>query len=770
MSSCVCTKPDADNIPIWRDGQGANTRLVSYLKTKKDQHKGSAPHSPEEMRSRQTLWTPRTPQDWAICWVRKNYFIFPCLPKSKAPATEHGFKDASNDEKVVRAWWKQNPNYNPAISLGPSNLVVRDFDTIKPTVDWPSTFTVKTGRLPVNGIDGIQMYYLGSCKTHGVAGGEVRSRGAYVLAPGSVHPSGNVYQIVCDLPLAVSPEQNVEEVKTHAPAVGSDEQNAIADYLEGAFEVAGIDYQSPLEYEGGFKWLIACPWKSEHTTGKDFDSSSAVIMWSSGKLIYECKHGHCQGIRQWKELRAYMEEVVGHFLTFGPPDTTPVYLGGKNIVASASQQATSKPEAQKNPNEIPTLPSLESYLEESDIPPFDPSVISEDSILRRFVDLVSKGTGIPDQFAFAVAKAVLGIRMDGIVKFADYSLRTNLYVALIGATGTGKNSCWDRTREIITPVGGIGSASGAICRINFLDTLDSGAGLKDAFFEKPDMPILAFHGEVEELGAKTGATRQPEILTTLIDLKDNTRITRALARQNKKEMGNARLGAVLCGQEGAIFTRALAGRTKLGLWDRMYPEFATLEPPTKLPPISAEKAVALLTELNSLDYAVTMSLSEPAKQIFSVFWNSLPAKEKNAIRLRNAMVVDAFIMAFARHATEVSTADALAAVKIAYRQLIIRKVCFTTEVPDKTGYYSGLIKKSIEKMKRRIDGSESCDVVAMSERDFLTATNAYRDNEEHFFKRAWDVLRPVLLSKHVVVKANGQKYEKWRPQDHDDNQ
>jgi hypothetical protein len=164
-----------------------------------------------------------------------------------------------------------------------------------------------------------------------------------------------------------------------------------------------------------------------------------------------------------------------------------------------------------------------------------------------------------------------------------------------------------------------------------------------------------------------------------------------------------------------------------------------------------------------------MSLSAEAKQIFATFWNSLPSKEKNAIRLRNAMVVDAFIMAFARHATEVSAADALAAAKIAQRQLIIRKVCFTTEVPDKTGYYSGLIKKIIEKMSRRLNAGEELDAVAMSERDFLTATNAYRDNEEHFFKKAWDVLRPIFLAKHFVVKANGQKYEKWLPQAHDDN-
>ena len=262
--------------------------------------------------------------DSALDCLRRGWFVFPCYPKSKAPAGKvvpHGVKDASNDESRICEWWYIDPNVNPAIALGPSNLVVYDFDEIKPFENLSTTFTVKTGRIPADGIEGIQMCFAGSTNTHGhpCGGGEVRSRGAYVMAPGSIHPSGNPYVIVADFPLAPSPEQSEEVVKPSQPAIGTDEQERKATFVEEAFKASGIRYRSRVAHEGGFMWLIICPWGLEHSEGEDFDSSSAVIMWPSGKLIYECKHKHCSGIRQWHQLRDWMQESAARFLQFGDP-------------------------------------------------------------------------------------------------------------------------------------------------------------------------------------------------------------------------------------------------------------------------------------------------------------------------------------------------------------------------------------------------------------------------------------------------------------------
>ena len=310
-----------------KDNSDVRIRLVvpdADRKTEDVVHPGELTQAKDPVKENKTA-PEKTLLEHALDCVRRGWFVFPCYPGVKAPAGDvvpHGVNQATNDESVIRGWWEKNPNYNPAIALGPSNLVVYDFDTIKPFDNLPPTFTVQTGREQVNGIVGIQKYFIGSCKTHGHpgGGGEVRSRGAYVMAPGAVHPSGMPYVIISDLPLAPSPEQNQEAEKPFGPAIAMGEQETIADYVENAFDAAGIDYHARVAHgESGLKWFIRCPWHSEHTSGKDFDTSSAVIMWPSGKLIYECKHSHCLGIRQWKELRACMQQKVGHYLVFGEP-------------------------------------------------------------------------------------------------------------------------------------------------------------------------------------------------------------------------------------------------------------------------------------------------------------------------------------------------------------------------------------------------------------------------------------------------------------------
>src|SRR5690625_4201082 len=36
--------------------------------------------------------------------------VFPCRPDTKRPYTDNGFKDATTDEKQVRAWWRRWPD------------------------------------------------------------------------------------------------------------------------------------------------------------------------------------------------------------------------------------------------------------------------------------------------------------------------------------------------------------------------------------------------------------------------------------------------------------------------------------------------------------------------------------------------------------------------------------------------------------------------------------------------------------------------------------
>jgi len=260
--------------------------------------------------------------EYALDCVRRGWYVFPCWPKKKNPATKNGVNDASNDEKQVRKWWATNPNFNPAIALGLSNLVVYDFDGSEPFANLPASFTVKTGRAAVNGIGGLQIYFAGSCATrkHSDRNGEVRGRGSYVMAAGSVHPdTGRRYEVVNDVPLVASPEQNeAAPIKKGVPVCPA-KLESLATNIETAFKAAGItspEYKTPERSAGpaagSVKWIIRCPWYSEHSpkNTSEKDTSSAVILYSDGKRIYTCQHSHCLNIHQWKELRAWMRESV----------------------------------------------------------------------------------------------------------------------------------------------------------------------------------------------------------------------------------------------------------------------------------------------------------------------------------------------------------------------------------------------------------------------------------------------------------------------------
>jgi hypothetical protein len=126
----------------------------------------------------------------------------------------HGFKDASSDPEVVRSWWEAEPQANIGLVTGwplpwstdrlPRYLFVTDNDPggddqfRAAGIALPQTFQVHTGR-------GRHVYFwtpepmsCGEYLLHaaGITNVNVRGLGGYVLAPGSLHYSGEVYSAV----------------------------------------------------------------------------------------------------------------------------------------------------------------------------------------------------------------------------------------------------------------------------------------------------------------------------------------------------------------------------------------------------------------------------------------------------------------------------------------------------------------------------------------------------------------------------------------------
>jgi Bifunctional DNA primase/polymerase, N-terminal/Primase C terminal 1 (PriCT-1) len=135
--------------------------------------------------------------------AEKGLAIFPCLPRDKRPATQHGLKDATTDPIEIENWWHQNPNYNIAIATGAiSGIFVIDLDGADAEAGLRKLETQR-GELPatVESITGRGRHLFFKWPEKPVrnsagkiaTGIDVRATGGYVIAPPSIHPSGKRY-------------------------------------------------------------------------------------------------------------------------------------------------------------------------------------------------------------------------------------------------------------------------------------------------------------------------------------------------------------------------------------------------------------------------------------------------------------------------------------------------------------------------------------------------------------------------------------------------
>lgn len=151
-----------------------------------------------------------TNKEAALAYASRGWSVFPLNVGSKTPATPHGFKDATTDEKHIARWWSENPDYNIGISTGASGLVVIDLDEdnekdkhgIQTLTEWenihgklPDTVSCTTPR------GGRHLYFKSAeetkCRTDIYPAIDIRANGGYVVAPPSV-VNGRCYSWIAD--------------------------------------------------------------------------------------------------------------------------------------------------------------------------------------------------------------------------------------------------------------------------------------------------------------------------------------------------------------------------------------------------------------------------------------------------------------------------------------------------------------------------------------------------------------------------------------------
>lgn len=137
---------------------------------------------------------------WALAYSGLGYYVFPCRPDKK-PFTAHGFKDATTDPAVVRAFWQEHPDAQIGIDCERSGIVVVDLDK-KNDLDGIAAFEGLRGAEPhgcsliVTTPSGGRHFIYGAVAAAAIKstasliapGIDTRASGGYVIAPSPASP------------------------------------------------------------------------------------------------------------------------------------------------------------------------------------------------------------------------------------------------------------------------------------------------------------------------------------------------------------------------------------------------------------------------------------------------------------------------------------------------------------------------------------------------------------------------------------------------------
>jgi hypothetical protein len=141
----------------------------------------------------------------ALAYARTGWPVFPCRAGEKAPATRHGFLDATTDPGRITSWWTAAPGRNVAIATGTPGPDVLDVDVRPGGSGFPAFSRLRReGRIGRPAVivrtpsGGMHAYYTGTTQRSAHLAGhyvDFRSHGGYILAPPST-VNGRPYVVI----------------------------------------------------------------------------------------------------------------------------------------------------------------------------------------------------------------------------------------------------------------------------------------------------------------------------------------------------------------------------------------------------------------------------------------------------------------------------------------------------------------------------------------------------------------------------------------------
>ena len=312
----------------------------------------------------------------ALDYAASDWPVFPLLPNTKRPATEHGLKNASTDPDTIREWWTRWPNANIGIAL-PHDLVgvdidVKDVDGHATMAELaaqhgglPETLTVETTT------GGRHLYFKKPPEVRvknraGIRPGiDVRAHGGYLVAPPSTI-DGRAYKWRGNSPMVDCPQWLLdvlteEKKATTSPATAPQ-----------ALQLTARDPYSQRALERATSAVLAAPegGRNDVLNGAAYGLSR---LSAAGRL-------------DWQQVAATMERAA---LAAGlEPDEVRKTLESARTAGQTSPNYEGLPE-QRSLRQSAGFEPLEDYADEPPAPKLSPvsvfDVVSAPSPPPRYV-------------------------------------------------------------------------------------------------------------------------------------------------------------------------------------------------------------------------------------------------------------------------------------------------------------------------------------------------------------------------------------------------
>jgi len=179
--------------------------------------------------------------------VKRGFRIIPLRNREKIQILKRWKNFATTDPDQIAAWAHEFPDCNWGIPTGKeSGFFVVDVDGedgTRTTEEWSRQHGESWKQtLGVQAAHGPHLYYL--CERQTISnsvkqiapGIDIRGEGGQVVAPGSIHPTGHVYRLTNDLPIASPPEWLLAMVTNKRPSCRKKGENGSAIVIQTVAE------------------------------------------------------------------------------------------------------------------------------------------------------------------------------------------------------------------------------------------------------------------------------------------------------------------------------------------------------------------------------------------------------------------------------------------------------------------------------------------------------------------------------------------------------